>query len=559
MKKYFFLLCACAVSMSVLADDTVYPVAKRIAPAATVIEPTDVHYAIPEGCFWFGDMNVRSSYYYYMCSSIIAPAHTTINIKNDGVTADSYKWAYCDPEYYSYSMSDNKLLNADTRDLSFKVDSYNFVQAPTLSQTTGETTVDWKMPSNYYSTLFQFGGLAGDFIYKNVPGESENGYFGFMQYNFNSVYVNLFSSSDLKSYVFGKGDQTTEAGITGFAAMFHQPAAPYIIRGGVNVFMTVNCDDDAELTVTLRRASKVSDIEYDLGAELGHITLTGAQLKAMIKEPIGDDYLGFFSFKDFTLTNEDGDEESVMPLTVNTPIAVVLTGWQSSKFRKFEIFTNEQPTDENKNLDVLANSRIETSTFWTGGPYGNKAKARFKNFVGVVTLDAFFPVLHVEADEIEAPAEGSTKTLKVDRYRYAAPEPFKAECDADWISCTTANDKTVRAYGGTLELTIAPNEGEARSAVVVLTDTDGSRTELLVKQQAPAGVDAVVADSAKALLQGNNLTITGAKGIVNIYGASGMLMKTFTADYETSVSVGDLARGVYFVQFADGSALRFVK
>lgn len=562
MRKHVILLCACAMAIGAQAGNTVYPVAKRVAPKTStkaVAAPTDVHFALPEGCFWFGDIGARSSYYYYMCSSIVAPAHTPITIKNDGSAEGEYTWAYCDPTHYSYSMKDFSMLSADTRDLTFESDCYNFVQVPTLTRTLNGTSTDWTMPTNYYLSLIQFGGVPGDFIYGNVPGEEEKGHFGFTQWNFNSAYVNLFASSDLKSYVFGKGGQTTEAGITGLAAMFHQPAAPYVIRGGLKAFMTISCDDDAELTVTLRRATKVSDEEYDLGAELGHCTLSGTELKKMIREPIGDDYLGFFTFKDFTLTNEEGNEVSVMPLTINTPIAVVFSGWQSSKFEKFEIFTNEQVLDSNKQYDAIGNSRIETSTFWTGGPYGNKAKARFKNFVGVVTLDAFFPILHVDAEGYDAPAEGGTQSFKVDRYQYAAEESFAATCEADWVTCKASYEKGVRNYGGVLEITVEPNEGEARSAVVVLTDTDGSRTEFVVTQAASAGVYGVASDAASAALEGGSLVVRGYAGMVEVYGASGMLVKSLNVDGETAVSVAELPSGVYFVRFDNGNVSRFIK
>ena len=566
MRKLSLFLCACAMAGTMGAQQQeLLKVASRAPQSAAAAAPaaTDVHYALPDGCFYFGDW-IRDRYYFNVCTSVIAPAHATIHFANDGKEGDSYRWTYSNPTDYSYSISNMTTCTADTRDLTFASECYNYGYMPTLATTVGGTTTEYSFPpySDNRKSFFQIGGRPGDFYHANQPGLQENGFYGFMQYDFRGAYVNLYANGAMDSFVFGKGAETEREGITGFVSMFHKPAAPYVLKDGIKVSIGISCDDDAEITVTLRKATKVSDTEYDLGAEIGHATLTVAQIKVqMAKYAIGDDYIGWLHFADFVMTNEEGDDVSILPATIDTALAVVFTGWNNTKVSKFEIFTNEQILKSNGTYDSLANSRIETSTFFTGGTYGKDAKAKYEHFVGAVSLGAFFPILHPETDSYNATAEGGTQTVKVDRYQYMATEPFSATCDAEWVTVTTASTSSTRTWCGSLTVTVAPNEStEARSAVVTLTDTDGSRSEFVVNQEANLlGVEGVAAAGSKAFVVGNTLSLRGVNGTVRIFNAAGSLVMTTTAGGDASVSVAGLASGIYFVSLPGGSCTRFVK
>lgn len=566
MKKLSMILCACAMAGTMGAQQQeLFTVASRAPQSAAAAAPvaTDVHYALPDGCFYFGEWN-HDRYYFAVCTSMIAPAHASIHFANDGKEGDSYLWTYSNPTDYSYSISSLTTCTADTRDLTYATECYNYGYVPTLATTAGGTTSEYSFPpySDTRKSYFQIGGRPGDFYHANKPGLEENGFYGFMQYDFRGSYVNLYAGSDMESYVFGKGTETTRQGVTGLVSIFHKPAAPYILKDGIKVSIGVSCDDDAEITVTLRKATKVSDTEYNLGAEIGHATLTGARIKELMASyAIGDDYIGWLHVANFVMTDEEGNDQSVLPVTIDSALAVVFSGWNNTKVGKFEIFTNEQVTKSNGTYDSLANSRIETSTFFTGGNYGKDAKAKYEHFVGAVSLGAFFPILHPETESYNAPAEGGTQAVKVDRYQYMAAEPFSATCDADWVIVSTASTNTTRTWCGTLTVTVLPNDtDEARSAVVTLTDTDGSRSEFVVNQEAGnSGVKGVAHGSAKAFVAGDVLQLRGISGTVRIFGACGSLVTTATVDGDAAVPVNGLASGIYFVSLPGGKCMRFVK
>ena len=485
------------------------PMTKRYNAPANAERPKEANFLIPEGAFYFGDNGDT----WIMPGSVILPPYSTVTWKYDGDDAVSYKWEYTDMSKYNMTPNDFEIIESTEKDLTYETGSYNIGQTPKITATFEDgSEASYISTGNYDDTpsYVQVAGHAGDFAYNNMPGIFMNNSYGFSPYSFKYGTVVLNTDFSQKSYVFGNGAEITSEGCTGLACIMPQPGAPYIIDGGVRGLLYFNLEDEAEITVTLRKATKVNNEEYTLGAEIGHATLTGAQFKAQGRIIEGGTYLGEILFEKLYQTDAEGNEIEITPI-IDSAIAIVFTGWDSSFVTKFAAFSNEQIYTNGK-YDERANARIGSYAMWTGGSYGNTAKAKYKNIAPAITLHAYFPFVHCEDTEILANKSGLITTLEVDQYNYYAA--LKIACDGvestvtqnqeetalnDWIKVIYTKDMASRQYSNKIDLIVAENTGEERSAVISFIDIDGTKCDVVVKQEGITGaIGSVGVDAAPA-------------------------------------------------------------
>ncbi|MDO4210705.1 MAG: leucine-rich repeat protein [Bacteroidales bacterium] len=441
----------------------------------TTVDPTTfyAHYGIPEGCFFYGDNDDL----YLLPGGVIMPAHTELTFHNDSyVPADArYEWTYTDPEAYNLSYSKFSYKTTGDKNLTIKTGSFNFSTLPQLK-------ASFTIPTAERDTTVVFArniGETGRPAYWQVggaPGEDYFGYDGYQRprnnYGFSAYDQNLgsnvyFGDMAFSSYMFGTGELADEAGITGFASIFHQPAAPYQIDGGLRIAMCYDVEDAAEIRVSLRKATKVNETTWTLGDEIAHATASGAQLRAVGKTFSGST-MQWSRFLFPALYDDAGNE--VKPL-IDEPIAVVVEGWNEDGVNEFAVMTN------------ATDPYTETCALWTGGALGNTARAYYEHYALAVTLNAHFPYLYTETPDVQVSANGGSASVSIDQYRYLMP--FDIEGLPEWLTAENQKDATQRRYNNLLTLTAQPNmTGIDRTASVLLSVDDGSRLTLTVTQPA---------------------------------------------------------------------------
>ena len=454
-------------------DDVLIYKGEAVQPEPQEEEETDsqVHYSIPEGCFYYGDNGDR----YILPGGVIMPAHTTLTWKNDSNVPDgtTFTWKYTDPEDYRMSYMNFAYLGTDTKDLTYTTGSFNFSALPTLTAHTefGDFSFTRTTSESQDGTgpaYWQSGGAPGESYYGNVPGQTYKNSFGFSAYDQNLGTAVYYGDVSYKSFMMGTGPAITHAGATGLATIFHTPAAPYQIDHGLVANMYFQLDDDAEITVKLRKATKVSDQVYNLGEEIAHTKFSGKQLNESGNLLEGSDLRwGRFAADKLYQTVNDGEIE-VKPL-IDGAIAVVFEGWDSEKVQSFALMTNG--TDET----------VETCAMWTGGKLGNTARAYNEHYAASVTLMAHFPYLFAEVPEHTLTCHGGALEFSIDQYQYL--NEFTVAEKPEWVRCRNEKDLTLRRFNNTLTVEYDPNTtDEPRTGMIVLTDTDGSRLELKLHQ-----------------------------------------------------------------------------
>lgn len=441
----------------------------------TTVDPTQfyAHYAIPEGCFYYGDNDDL----YLLPGGVILPAHTDLTYTNDSnVPADArWEWTYTDTDAYNLSYSQFSYKTSHERDLSFRTGSFNFSTLPQLK-------ASFALPAADRDTTVVFGRVIGEtgrpayWQVGGAPGEDYFGYdseqhprnsYGFSAYDQNLGVAAYFGDLAFTSYMFGTGELADEAGITGFASIFHQPAAPYQIGNGLRIAMLYDVEDHARIRVSLRRASKVTATTWTLGDEIAHASATGAQLRAVGKNfPESTMQWSRFLFPKLY----DADEQEIKPL-INEPIAVVVEGWDEDGVSQFAVMTN------------ATDAYTETCALWTGGALGNTARAYYEHYALAVTLNAHFPYLYTETPDVDVPAAGGSRSLAIDQYRYLMP--YDIEGLPEWLKAENVKDGSARRFNNTLTLTAEANAtGAERTATLLLSVDDGSRLTLTVTQPA---------------------------------------------------------------------------
>lgn len=455
----------------------------------TTVDPASfyAHYGIPEGCFFYGDNNDR----YLLPGGVIMPAHTELTFPNDSnVPADArFEWTYTDPEAYNLSYSKFDYRQTSERDLTLRTGSFNFSTLPqlkasfTIPSANRDTTVVFARLINESGgpSYWQVGGAPGEDYYGYDNDQWPRNSYGFSAYDQNLGTSAYFGDMAFTSYMFGTGKLIEEAGATGLASVFHQPAAPYQIARGLRVAMVYDVEPDACIRVSLRRATKVNETTWTLGDEIAHASATGAEL-CSAGNSFAESTLQWSRFLFPKLY--DADEQEVRPL-INEPIAVVIEGWDGQGVNQFAVMTNE--TDP----------YTETCALWTGGALGNTARAYYEHYALAVTLGAHFPYLYTETPDISVPAPGGSASVCIDQYRYRVP--FEINGLPDWLTAENVKTAGERRFNNTLTLTAQPNfTGEERMATLLLSVDDGSRLTLSVTQPAAQQLAFRITD-AKAL------------------------------------------------------------
>ena len=455
-------------------------------------ESRNVHYQVPDGCFWFG----TSDYRQYVCGSLIAPPFSTITWVNDSQSEPAeFRWTYNDPTEYDYV--ETWYNRSNERDLTQETGSLYMRYTPTLEaffpDTAGETcdTVSYSLvTSRGESSFFQVGGHPGGLFFGNYPGIADMTCqsWGFGTYNLKmGEVVSTVGSKD--NYTLGTGTEIAKAGVTGLAGIYHQPGASYVIDGGIGAKLYFAMDDDAEILITLRKAVKVSDTEYTLGEEIGHILTNGAEMKAqdgLIN--VGNGYYGFVKWPTIYHTDANGNEVAITPM-VDTALAVVFSGWDSDLVDYFAFGTNETRSDD-----------VETAAFWTGGTYGNTAKAPYSHIAPNMVVYGCFSYLRTEQTEFQAASVGEEINFIIDQYwRYADLRVFvdgeelevqqaRTAHLTDWLDLYYVKNLATSQNVNEMTLTAAPNEGSERSAVITFMDMDGRTIDVTVAQSASASI-----------------------------------------------------------------------
>ncbi len=466
-----------------------------VGSAAHAEESRSVHYRIPDGCFWFGSSDYRQ----YVCGSVIAPPFSTITWVNDSESSpERFRWTYNDPT--EYNMVETWYNRTNDHDLTQQTGSIYMRYVPTLEGmfANGEATdtVSYSLlNSRNEASYFQAGGHPGGMFFGNYPGiaDMECQSWGFGTYNLRlgEVVANVGSPDN---YAFGTGSSISQAGATGLACIYHQPGASYVIDGGVGAKLYFAMDDEAEIVITLRKATKVSDSEYTLGEEIGHIITTGAYMKSQENLlPIGNGYYGFVKWPKFYRTDADGNEEEMQPM-VDTALAVVFSGWDSDLVDFFAFSTNE-----------TRSSDVETAAFWTGGQLGNSAQAKYAYLAPNMALYGCFSYLYTPQTEFTASSIGEEIEFNIDQYWcYADLRIFvdgeekevQQVRDAqltDWLSLYYRKDLSSTQEVNKMTLTVAPNSGAARQAVITFMDMDGRTLDVTVTQSASASISEITA------------------------------------------------------------------
>ena len=440
-----------------------------------------VHYAIPEGCFYYGDNGDR----YILPGGVIMPAHTELTWKNDSQVPEgtTFSWHYTDPEKYNMSYVNFSYLDVDAQDLTYKTGSFNFSVLPTLTARTpignfSFTRTTSESQGGKGPGYWQSGGAPGESYYGNVPGQTYKNSFGFSAYDQNLGTAVYYGDMAYTSFMMGTGPAIEHAGATGLATIFHRPAAPYQIDHGLMANMYFELADDALITVKLRKATKVSDDVYTLGEEIAHGSFTGKMLNEWGNLLEGSTKRwGRFACQTLYRT-VNGEEVEVTPL-IDGAIAVVFEGWDSDKVKTFALMTNG--TDEN----------VETCAMWTGGKLGNTARAYNEHYAASVTLMAHFPYLYTEENVRDLGGNGGVITFDIDQYQYL--NEFTVAEKPEWVRCGNKKDATLRRFNNSFTVEYDPNASdEARTGVIVLTDTDGSRLEITLNQAPRVGDDVIV-------------------------------------------------------------------
>lgn len=518
-------------------------------------------YLRPQGAFYFG----FSDDYRYLSDKdgnglMLAPAYTDItwqNTSND--ESETFQWQYDTPDGKAGTSTDENLTVNYPADYTT---AYNWFNIPTLTASAGGAT----------DSKYKWGGLGfqagGHAQYTNSDNTVTQ--YGVGNYDIHNQFFQIQAADNQPLYGYFDGiDKVwtqilgTQAHLYGIANYFEEPLHPYSLSK-VSVLGKGEFASDAQL--------KLNVIELDEQGNLGD-TIATAVCKG----------------SDVIQTNVNvvtGDKYAAIPFTfseavsVDTPILVVLEGFDNSKTTNFGAFqSGADPTGETNGYFLMrtTNDGETTEALYPLSALSTSAGPCYSSFLFGLNADYGWFELpdDVTYDEegtvvVNLPATNATTTFNV--LASVAKDQWQYQFDTDdgtapeWLTATMADAKAADdVIDGRGKITFSaanlPAGVDERAATVVI-GTPGGYKEFYIVQSNGSGVNSVASRlGVKATCVGGDFAVSAPAGVsgVSVFTMAGQLVKTAAVSGNSVVPAQDLAHGIYLLRFSNGATVKVVK
>lgn len=518
-------------------------------------------YLRPQGAFYFG----FSDDYRYLSDKdgnglMLAPAYTDItwqNTSND--ESETFQWQYDTPDGKAGTSTDENLTVNYPADYTT---AYNWFNIPTLTASAGGAT----------DSKYKWGGLGfqagGHAQYTNSDNTVTQ--YGVGNYDIHNQFFQIQAADNQPLYGYFDGiDKVwtqilgTQAHLYGIANYFEEPLHPYSLSK-VSVLGKGEFASDAQL--------KLNVIELDEQGNLGD-TIATAVCKG----------------SDVIQTNVNvvtGDKYAAIPFTfseavsVDTPILVVLEGFDNSKTTNFGAFqSGADPTGETNGYFLMrtTNDGETTEALYPLSALSTSAGPCYSSFLFGLNADYGWFELpdDVTYDEegtvvVNLPATNATTTFNV--LASVAKDQWQYQFDTDdgtapeWLTATMADAKAADdVIDGRGKITFSAANlpaGVDERATSVMIGTPGGYKEFYIVQSNGSGVNSVASRlGVKATCVGGDFAVSAPAGVsgVSVFTMAGQLVKTAAVSGNSVVPAQDLAHGIYLLRFSNGATVKVVK
>ena len=519
-------------------------------------------YQRPQGAFFFG----FSDDYEFLSDKdgnglMLTPAYTDItwqNTSND--ESESFSWQYDTPDDKTGTSTDEDLtVNYPA---NYKT-TYNWFNIPTLTASAeGATDSKYK-----WSGLgFQAGGHAQ---FANTDNTTTQ--YGVGNYDIHNLFYQIQADDNQPLYGYFDGiDKVwtqifgTQAHLYGIANYFEEPLHPYSLSK-VSVMGKGEFASDALL--------KLNVIELDEDGNLGD-TLATAECK-------GADVI------QTTVNPVDGTNYATIPFTlkepisVDSPIFVVLEGFDNSKTKTFGAFqSGADPSGETNGYFLMRTTSDgeTTEALYPLSALSTSAGPCYSSFLFNLNADYGWFELDdkdVTYDEegtviVNLPAANATATFNV--LASVAKDQWQYQFDTDngtapeWLTATLADAKAADdAIDGRGKITFSAANlpaGVDERATSVVIGTPAGYKEFYIVQSNGSGIANVASQlGVKATSVGGDFAVSAPAGVngVSVFTVAGQLVKTAAVSGNCVVPAQDLAHGIYLLRFSNGATVKVVK
>lgn len=517
-------------------------------------------YLRPQGAFFFG----FSDDYKFLSDKdgnglMLTPAYTDItwqNTSND--ESETFQWQYDTPDGKAGTSNEAELTVNYPADYTT---AYNWFNIPTLTASAeGATDSKYK-----WSGLgFQAGGHA-----QYTGSDNTVTQYGVGNYDIKNQFYQIQAADNQPLYGYFDGIDNvwtqifgTQAHLYGIANYFEEPLHPYSLSK-VSVLGKGEFASDALLMLNV--------IELDEDGNLSD-TIATAECKGsdVIQTNVG---LGAkYAAIPFTLKE---------PVSVETPLLVVLEGFDNSKTINFGAFqSGADPTGETNGYFLMRTTSDGESTeaLYPLSALSTSAGKCYSSFLFNLNADYGWFELddkNVTYDEegtvvVNLPATNATTTYDVLASEASAKWQYQFDTDEgtapDWITMKLADAKAADdVIDGRGKITFSaanlPAGVDERAATVVI-GTPGGYKEFYIVQSNGSGIANVASQlGVKATSVGGDFAVSAPAGVsgVSVFTVAGQLVKTAAVSGNCVVPAQDLAHGIYLLRFTNGATVKVVK
>ncbi len=518
-------------------------------------------YQRPQGAFFFG----FSDDYKFLSDKdgnglMLTPAYTDLTWKNTSNNeSESFSWQYDTPDSQVGTSTDEDLTVNYPADYTT---AYNWFNIPTLTASAeGATDSKYK-----WSGLgFQAGGHA-----QYTGSDNTTTQYGVGNYDINNKFYQIQAADNQPLYGYFDGIDKVwatmfgvdSAHLYGIANYFNEPLHTYSLSK-VSVMGKGEFASDALL--------KLNVIELDENGQLGD-TIASATCKGadVIQTNVGSgtNYASIpFKFSE--------------AVSVDTPILVVLEGFDNSKTKTFGAFQSGPDPAEETNGYFLMRTTSDgetTEALYPLSVLSTSAGTCYSSFLFNLDADYGWFELddkNVTYDEegtvvVKLPATNATTTYDVLASEAAAKWQYAFDTDEgtapEWITVKLADAKAADdVIDGRGKITFSAANlpaGVDERATTVVIGTPGGYKEFYIVQSNGSGIASVASQlGVKATCVGGDFAVSAPAGVsgVSVFTAAGQLVKTAAVSGNCVVPAQDLAHGIYLLRFTNGAAVKVVK
>lgn len=506
-------------------------------------------YDIPGGTFYWGWTKDWGS---YGVPNLIGPAYSEMTFSNLSTAATSYNWSYINPNEVTGTVS----ATSTDKDLkvTYPATIFTYTKAiPTVPSLTA-SQADGTNKTYFVKSL------NSNVNYKGKQGKLFNGvgatydmeeYLGVTATDYSQGTTTYYSGA-VGDWWFGTGATAKGLGVVGMGTYFRQPEASYALDSIFVAATYFKAAADAEFTAKVYSV----DGEGNL-SELATGTCLTTDTIQVIADPTNGDYVTLpFALKKVDPATGLSEEVS---LTIDTPILVEFTGYQSDKVQSFALRVNSQGQDVPSYTGYFVTEKDGAKGYtpiakWFTSPL-YAAPSIFMNIM--------YTWMNCDDFNYAAPNEGGSHTFTVDSFYYPAAWTIAEAEDGtlpDWVTYELSEDKTTGL--SMMKVTAAALPAGVAGRTATLTVSIPGTTKVFKVIQGNGSVAGVEVSPITVSVAGGNFDISYPANItsVNIYNVSGQLVESANLEGgKTTISGDGMAKGLYILKFNDNTTVKAIK